>query len=196
MSIFSLKSYRNLSDEALLERFYKKMDRLLIDRLLDRYVDKIHGNCLRLLKSPTVAEDATMEILVKVNEELRKQPNIKKFKDWLFILTRNHCYRILKKKTRFREISTDWDDISDGLLVNLLADDTLYNRKQSLIKALHQSLDTLEPVRKECLIAFYWNGMSYQEIADDLNISSNTVRTAIQSGKRNLKRLMSSSVLE
>ena len=52
------------------------------------------------------------------------------------------------------------------------------------------SLEELNPEQKQCLILFYLEKKSYQEISENTGFSLMQVKSYIQNGKRNLKILL------
>jgi RNA polymerase sigma-70 factor (ECF subfamily) len=64
---------------------------------------------------------------------------------------------------------------------------TLIIEKEEQLILLEQAIKTLKDEQKQCIELFYLQDRSYQEISDRLKISLNTVKSAIQNGKRNIK---------
>ncbi|MCC6683334.1 MAG: sigma-70 family RNA polymerase sigma factor [Phycisphaeraceae bacterium] len=62
---------RQQSDLVLIERFRYDGDEMAFAELVHRYADHVYGTCLRILRDPAQAEDATQETFFK----LLKQPN-------------------------------------------------------------------------------------------------------------------------
>lgn len=58
--------------------------------------------------------------------------------------------------------------------------------------AIREAVDTLEPpVVSEIIKAYYWQGKSYQTIADEFDLSINTVGTWMRRAKAQLKEKLS-----
>jgi len=55
------------------------------------------------------------------------------------------------------------------------------------LTALSECLDSLKGVQKNCVQLFFFEGKSYQDIAQEKNLPIGKVRSSIQNGRRNLK---------
>ncbi len=182
-----LKKREEESDENLLLRYQQTGDRFVLGLLLRRYSDKIYGTCHYYLRNETDTEDAAMEVCELVVRKLQPKTEIKSFKDWIFIVARNYCFRKLKENQRLIEISKDWQKNFAEPVVQKPESDALYLEEEHLFNRLDQELQQLNTSQQQCLIAFYWRGERYKEIASRLNMSVDEVRSAIQNGRRNLK---------
>ena len=69
-------------------------------------------------------------------------------------------------------------------------EEELNNEKTELenkLQLLEKAIEELKSEQQVCVRLFYIDQKSYNEISEQLNISLNTVKSAIQNGKRNLK---------
>lgn len=175
------------SDDDLLLRYQQTGDRFVLGLLLRRYSEKIYGACHYYLRDETDTEDAAMEVCELIVRKLQDQVKIKSFKDWVFIVTRNYCFRKLKDNQRLIELSLDWKKNFARPVVQNPQSDTLYQEEEHLFNRLDRELQQLSTQQQQCLIAFYWRGERYKEIAARLSMSVDEVRSAIQNGRRNLR---------
>lgn len=182
-----LKKGEEESDEALLLRYQQTSDRFILGLLLRRYSDKIYGTCHYYLRHEADTEDAAMEVCELIVRQLQAKTEIKRFKDWVFIVTRNYCFRKLKENQRLTEFNQAWEKNNSQSVVQNPKADALYLEEEHLFNRLDEELQQLNSPQQQCLIAFYWRGERYKEIAARLNMSVDEVRSAIQNGRRNLK---------
>ncbi len=61
---------------------------------------------------------------------------------------------------------------------------------KSKILLLEKAIDQLKSDQKKCIVLFYINEKSYQQICDELGLSLMQVKSSIQNGKRNIKLLL------
>jgi len=174
------------SDEELIELYKEKPGRHLLDLLLSRHLHKVYGLCLKYFKNQPDAEDAVMEIAESLPEKLLAY-EIDNFSGWLFFVSRNHCLKALKEKAKLRTELID--EISEHFFVENPKEETL-TIEQRRLKKLSDSIDQLKEGQKECIIAFYLEQKSYQEIAQMNGFTDKEVKSHIQNGKRNLKNLI------
>ncbi len=179
------KNIKSLSDNELI--FYiKKNDQNAMSELFRRYATLVMGLCLKYLKNHSLAEDKMMEIFEKLPEKIRKH-EIQNFKSWLFSVSRNECLMELRKK-KYGESSIDETLLyqSDESF-NSLAE---YLNTEERLSAMEKALKTLKEDQRRALTHFYLEQKSYDEVANLMHTTLNTVKSLIQNGKRNLKLKM------
>ena len=52
---------------------------------------------------------------------------------------------------------------------------------------LSQALNKLNDMQRTCCLKFYWDAMRYEQIAEELGITYDQVRSHLQNALRNLK---------
>jgi len=169
-------------DDQLLTGYRENGDLALLGRLYEKYMPLVYGVCLKYLKDEEQAKDAVMgifeELIVKT-----KQHDIKQFRRWLYVLSRNYCLMQLRSGKRMEMVNLD--DFMEFSPV-LHPDD---DNREAAMKALENCMDKLPENQKHSINLFYLNEKSYREITDITGFSLNEVKSYIQNGKRNLKNL-------
>ncbi|MFN5148723.1 MAG: RNA polymerase sigma factor [Flavobacteriia bacterium] len=179
MLSFGRKKYNDKTDEELVALYKQEKSSACIGVLYERYSHLVVGACMKYLKNPTDAEDVAMHIFEGLHYKLIKH-EITFFKSWLYMVTKNECFMLLRKKGK--EYSNG--EISD------LADDPISETatlEETKLKALEEILPSLNDDQRICIELFYLKDQSYQQISEELNMSLMRVKSAIQNGKRNLK---------
>ncbi len=85
------------TDENLLGLFLNSGNLDLLGELYSRHMHLVYGVALKYLGDPDDAKDAAMQIFEKLITELPGQ-EIRRFKSWLYVLTKNHCLMDLRAK--------------------------------------------------------------------------------------------------
>ncbi|MEP7258913.1 MAG: sigma-70 family RNA polymerase sigma factor [Flavitalea sp.] len=175
--------YAHITDLQLLDQFYGDHDNQWLGILLQRYTLLLFGVCMKYLKNEEEAKDSVQQVFLKTITELHKY-KVDYFKSWLYMVAKNHCLMKLREKqgrkaTGINEemIGAEADPFS--LKVHLEKD-----RRLELMQA---SIEELSPEQKHCVILFYLEKRSYQEISEKSGYSIMQVKSYIQNGKRNLK---------
>ncbi len=175
----SSKKPEDSGDERLLQEYRRTGDLALLATLYEKYMHLIYGVCLKYLKDEDLSKDAVMqifeELIVKVNKH-----DIKQFKSWLHVLSRNFCLMQLRSDKKMKTEALD--DIME-LAEDLHHDD---DREEDLT-ALERCKEKLPAAQKVSIQLFYIEEKCYKEIADDTGYTMNEVKSYIQNGKRNLK---------
>jgi RNA polymerase sigma factor (sigma-70 family) len=174
----------HLSDEELLAAFKTSDDNIYFGELYTRYRHLILGVCLNYLKKVEDSEDAVMEIVEKLHLDIKKN-EIVQWKGWLYMVARNHCLMKIRKaglKVQYLDqIPESKSNDSD------MEDDQC---KELLLQALESKLNLLKPNQKTCLTLFYLDEKSYKQIAQETNFTINDIKSHIQNGKLNLKKML------
>jgi len=177
-------------DLTLIEQF-KKGDASAFGELVLRYQDRIYNLCRYMLGNAADAEDAAQEVLLKAYQALPKfQPDASLY-TWLYRIATNTCIDF-KKKPIFESI---FGDSGEGeRLVHDRASDApspekLYQSKQ-IEQALQESLAKLSPKLRAINVLKEIEELSYEEIADTLEISMGTVKSRIARAREELQKLM------
>ena len=182
----STAQYAFLDDAALLNRYRSTGEVVCVGELFRRYKHLALGVCLKYLKNVHDSEDAVMEIFEKLHLDLNKA-DIAHFKSWLYTVARNHCLMRLRKaglSVEFPEtLPQSADDTEGGIDEKKI--------KEALFQKLEMGLDLLKPEQRLCLDLFFLQDKSYKDIMRETGLSLNEIKTHVQNGKLNLKKMMS-----
>jgi RNA polymerase sigma-70 factor (ECF subfamily) len=176
-----------LSDEELAGLFRASGKREIIGELYKRYAHLVLGVCINYLKNRDDARDAAMEVFERLFVSLRKY-EVHNFKSWLFTVTKSQCAMILRQRKK-EGVSVGWEDnllgevMENGSFLHPSSEDELEDR----IRKLHHALNHLSPGQQQCVLLFYFDEKSYQEIEKQTGYSAKEVKSYLQNGKRNLK---------
>ena len=167
-------------DEQLLIKYRQTGDLQVLARLYERYMHLVYGVCLKYLKDDEAAKDAVMQVFEELIVKLTRH-DVKQFKSWLYVLSRNYCLMQLRAGKKMQEQPVD------GFME--LADDMHHEDEylENDLAALEHCKQKLPPGQKLCVDMFYLNEQCYKDIAAQTGYSLNEVKSFIQNGKRNLK---------
>jgi len=160
--------------------------------LYREYYVRVFGLCRRLLNSPTLAEDATQETFMRAYRKFNRYDTSKPFWQWISSIASNHCIDLLRHKNRQEALfwnETDGEEAEEQGQMTSAIDEPLtaiMNAENAgILSPLIQSLPDKFRVP---LILAYFNGSSYDEIADDLSISRNYVGVLLLRAKQQLRK--------
>lgn len=162
-------------------------DREIIGEFYHRYAHLVLGVCIKYLKNRDDGRDAAMEVFERLFVMLRKY-EVHNFKSWLFTVTKSHCAMILRQRKK-EGIAVGWEDhllgevMENGHFLHQHTEDELEDR----IRKLHHALNNLSPGQQQCVLLYYFDEKSYQEIENQTGYTANQVKSHLQNGKRNLK---------
>lgn len=181
------KKKERVSDQDLLEQYRQNHSPEIAGELFGRYMHLVYGVCLKYFRHAERAKDEVMHLYEKVQEELKSR-EVENFKNWLYVVTKNHCLMQLRSEKPEREFLSGDEILLEHFMENepelhpLDRDDD--NRdEQNLAPCLEQ----LKDEQKQCIRLFYFENRSYREIAGMTGLEEKKVKSHIQNGKRNLK---------
>lgn len=136
-----------------------------IETLYRRFGPAIYGRCRRLLKNPTLAEDATQDVFMKVLKHLDKAPGDDAVLPWIHRITTNHCLNLLRDGRRHAEpVESVPEQVDDEFEDSVVTAD--FARKVLA--------ETPAPLRAPAEL-YYGKGLEQQKVADALGVSRRTV---------------------
>lgn len=157
--------------------------------LYREYYVRVFGLCRRLLISQELAEDATQETFMRAYKSFGKFDAEQPFWQWIAAIANNHCIDKLRAKNRSDQLFGD----EAGELENLASSDA--SVVQGLIAsedkdALNVAVATLPDKYRVPLVLAYFNQLSYDEIATQLDISRNHVGVLLLRAKKMVRGVL------
>lgn len=189
--LYTSHKHSDLSDEKLLQQFRDSGDLDLLGSLYARYMHLVYGVCLKYLAKREDAQDAVMQVFEKLIVEIPRH-EVENFKSWLFVMSKNHCFmelRSRKSATRREEaIKHDPSFMESGEELH-----PIDREDGALGTALEDCIEKLKNEQKSCIRLFYYEKLSYRDIASQLKLDEKKVKSHIQNAKRNLKICLEAS---
>ncbi|MFA5328322.1 MAG: sigma-70 family RNA polymerase sigma factor [Prolixibacteraceae bacterium] len=180
------------SDENLLADYLKYRDMEILGELYARYMHLVYGVCLKYLKEREKSKDEVIQLFEKLVIEIDKH-EIRNFKNWLFVVAKNHCLMKLRKTSVGQVISiADENEMAGFMEKSTEMHPVDREPEEREEEALRDCIERLKHEQRACIGLFYFEDKSYREICSELNFDENKVKSFIQNGKRNLKICMES----
>lgn len=188
-------SFDEESDARLIELLQadRTADTRPFDALVRRHQQFVVGNCRFLTRSSNDAEDLAQEVFVKAYFALQKFEGRSQFRGWLQRIKVNHCLNHLRKTRGTVMVDVEDDTVADDprLSAPAVAETALEGaeRRERIARVLDSMADTL----RIPLILRDADGLSYEEIADQLGLKLSAVKMRIKRGREEFRRLMTSA---
>jgi len=172
----------------------QKGDSAAFEELVSTHEAFVYNLALRSLRSQEDAQDAAQEVFIKAWTSLGTFRGDSKFSVWLYRITGNVCTDMLRKR-KGEVISLTFVD-DEGSETELELADTGPTPHESLEQkersaALLSALDSLPMDYRRVLILREGGGMSYEEIAESLNLDIGTVKSRIFRARKKLCEILS-----
>ena len=150
--------------------------------LYERYASRLYGFCLNRLGSREEAEDAVQTTFLNAFRGLSRGVVPTSESAWLFKIAENVC--LSRHRTMFRrrrvEVPGDLAVVEETVAAPARADDELI--------PLEDALAEMPDTQRRALLLREWQGLSYREIAAELEVSQSAVETLIFRARRSLAR--------
>jgi RNA polymerase sigma-70 factor (ECF subfamily) len=190
-----------LSEKALQD--YELVQKALLGdekafaRLLSRYKDTIYFMLLKMLNNRSDAEDLTLEAFGKAFKNLHQYSPTYAFSTWLFKIASNNCIDFLRKKkgiTISLENDSEQGEVSETLRLkskDLNPEERMIRKQKAIL--LHKVVRRLKPHYQTLVELRYFNELSYEEIAKELNLPLGTVKAQLFRARQMLFKLIEST---
>jgi RNA polymerase sigma-70 factor (ECF subfamily) len=155
------------------------------------YSPAIFRFCRRALPTREDAEDATMEIFLKIHDRLSQYDLSRSFSAWLYKVSANHCWDMLRRR-RVRQ-DKETEDVD-----SLPLEHPDPSQLEQLIEArtsqeVRRALDKLGRRARMALVLRYYSDMSYDEIADALGVRRAFVGVVLLRARHELRHALGQS---
>ncbi len=152
-------------------------------------MELVYGVCLKYFGQPEAAQDAVMDIYEHISRKLPGH-EVDNFPGWLYMVSKNHCLQVLRKKSNSLTISLDDPHMQNGMEWHQEHEDFDIDGGEDEADQLHSCVDELPEKQRDCIRMFYFEKKSYADISVVMDLSLDSVRSNIQNGRRNLKKCM------
>lgn len=150
--------------------------------LVERYRVGLIIYCEQFTQERSSAEDIAQDTFIKAYRVLKSyDPDKARFSTWLYRIARTTALDYLRREKKTYDID-DMPEVED------VTPDVDEQQKSDIRRAV----DALEPpIYRSVVEDFYWNGDSYEVIAQRYDLPINTVRTNLRRAKEKLKGVLS-----
>jgi RNA polymerase sigma-70 factor (family 1) len=162
----------------------RKGSQVAFTRLYDRFSRPLFRNILRLVKDEEVTEELLQDLFLKIWIQREGIDINKSFKSYLYKVAENLVYE------HFRKVAKN-----DRLIVKLVLSSINFepNVEDAIIakenhELLRLAIDKLPPQRKQIFTLCKLDGKSYEEVSQQLGISTSTISNQIVSANKSIKK--------
>ncbi len=150
------------------------------DEIYNRYSVKIYTYCRKVLKNTAAADDIFQDTFTNFYESIKKEKTMTNLNGYLIRIARNLC--ISEKHKKNNQILNVED-------YSIPTYDKSYDNKQ-LMDLLDTALESLPEIYREVIIFKEFMNMTYNEIAEVLNINMPMVRIRIYRAKSKIREIL------
>lgn len=167
--------------------------------LVERYQRRIYAVALGMMKDPEEARDVSQEAFIKVHRYLDKFKGDSSFYTWLYRITSNVAIDRLRSRKgegvsldeRLEKGEVELEVSQPGFLSTRLGTNPQKSSlRRELAEKMAEALQQLGPRHREILLLREVEGMSYEELAEVLDIPKGTVMSRLFHARAKMQKLL------
>jgi RNA polymerase sigma-70 factor (ECF subfamily) len=163
-----------MDDRAAIEKC-QNGDKEAFRFLVERYQTQAVGHAVAILGNREDARDAVQEAFIDAFQALERFDRERRFYPWFYVLLRNRCFKMTARRRPA-------DSIEE---TEILAPQPGLSREETL--GLEAALLSLSPEDRELITLKYLDGLSYDELAEQLKIPRGTVMSRLFYARKQLQ---------
>lgn len=182
-----------MQDELLIRRA-QRGDADAFEQLLLEHQKNVYNLCYRMAGNPDDAMDLSQETFLRAWRCLDQYQFASAFSTWLYRLCSNICIDFLRKRRRQQTVPLTFEDADGEEQTYAVPDAQPLPEEQVELKLTHETLAAamaqLLPEHRAVLQLRVVNEMSYEQIADVLDIQIGTVKSRLSRARNQLKKIL------
>jgi RNA polymerase sigma-70 factor (ECF subfamily) len=191
-------------EEQLVERL-KRRDEAAFNELVRAYEKRVFRLVLRMLGDRAEAEDVAQDVFITVFKAIDTFRGESKLSTWMFRVATNHCKNRIKyldrrargKKGELDELSehdaVESASMSSSSMVARPDQQAEANQIEGIVRA---AIAELDEDQRALVVLSDVEKMSYEEIADQMQVSVNSLGAILNRARLRLRELLRELVVE
>ena len=170
----------------------QKGDQDAFESLVRLYEKRVLALTRRMCRNPADAEEAAQEAFLAAWQGLPFFRGDASFSTWLYRLASNACVDLLRREGRHQAAagpSLDDEELNLDVTGRSGGPQEAAER-QELKEQIEQGLQALTPEHRQVLLLREMHQLSYDEIADTLDLDVGTVKSRISRGRKQLRKFL------
>ena len=182
-----------MQDELLIRRA-QRGDADAFEQLLLEHQKNVYNLCYRMADNPDDAMDLSQETFLRAWRCLDQYQFASAFSTWLYRLCSNICIDFLRRRRRQQTVPLTFEDADGEEQTYAVPDAQPLPEEQVELKLTRETLAAamaqLLPEHRAVLQLRVVNEMSYEQIADVLDIQIGTVKSRLSRARNQLKKIL------
>jgi RNA polymerase sigma-70 factor (ECF subfamily) len=180
------------ADDGLLIRRVQQGDRTAFNDLVYKYERRAYQYAFRLTANQDEASDIVAEAFVRAYNALKNFKGNSAFTTWLYRIITN-CYLDHHKRERARQHDSldERLDSGSGEVVREIEDPTMapdaLAERNERERVIQRALEKLPEYQRAMLVMFHAEALSYDQIAEALDLPLGTVKSRLNRARQTLR---------
>src|SRR5215831_10722232 len=181
------------AEDVRLMRLVSRGDTSAFKELVERHQALVAGTVARMLGSNSEVEDIAQQVFIRVWKSAHRYQPRAKFTTWLLKITRNLVFNELRRMKRRAQVPLESEA---GIEESVLKDDSNPAPDASLLevelqKAIEEAIMHLPNTQRMALVLRRYEGLSYEQIAEVLDLSVPAVKSVLFRARTELRSRLS-----
>jgi RNA polymerase sigma-70 factor (ECF subfamily) len=181
------------AEDVRLMRLVAQGDTSAFENLIERHQALVAGTAARMLGSNSDVEDIAQQVFIRVWKSARRYVPRARFTTWLLKITRNLVFNELRRARRRAQVPLQSDPGKEELPVkdeiNPAPDASLL--EDELKRAIEEAIMQLPESQRMALVLRRYEQLSYEQIADVLDLSVPAVKSVLFRARTELRSRLS-----
>jgi len=168
-------------------------------KLVTKHYDMAYAVAFGVVNNREDARDVVQDVFIKLFRDFNKFEGRSKFKSWLYRVTVNAAIDRVRRRKPTVPIDGDSRDGADAVLIPLVdttSDPRDHASRREVQKLVREAVRKLSPDHRAVLALREWGDMSYEEIADILEIEEGTVMSRLHYARKKLAEILTRNKME
>jgi len=184
---------RSPADDPEQDNFWvsasQRGDATAFNYLVLKWEKNIYNIALRMLRKPEEAAEATQEVFLLAFKNIRRFRRDSKFSTWLYRIVINHCLTCAYRRPPGIHLQLDDPNAATMIVEHLQVTGTpdsklLHSEQEKLVSA---ALMHLPPEQQAVIELKFFQEMTFEEIAQVLDVPLSTIKSRLYNGLEILK---------
>lgn len=171
-SFVIINYYRTMNDNTVILQKLSEDNETSLQKLYDQYAQMVYQFAFQILKDEAHATEILQDTFLQLWQSRSKLDHNSNIKTFIYVICRNKCFNRLKEIKRHQRL---FEPLSpQSLYEDFIHDDPL--SETEVKEVLELIICKLPPRQQQIFRLSRFDGLSHNEIAQQLEISSNTVK--------------------
>ena len=174
-------------------RGLKRGSQTAFEQLLELYSEKVYHTAFHMLSNEEDANDAAQETFLAIYKSIGRFRAESSLSTWIYKITVNTCINLARKNQKHATVPMEFN--AHGELVDLQLPDTAPTPEEAVIgkvsyEEVRHAIDQLGGEHRTVIVLRDIENLSYEEIAQIVNLPQGTVKSRINRARSQLRQII------
>lgn len=169
---------------------YRNGEQETFDRIYSLSHKHLHDYIVNMVENEDEAKDILQETYMKISRSIWQLRNTENFLNWAMVIARRKCYAHFQKSDKFvwDTQGKNWQEILNSTEDKKVLPPESVMQEMVRKRFIWEIIEGLSDMQRICMIRFYYNGQKQEEIAEELGIPLNTVKSHLNRARAKIRK--------